>query len=111
MKLKQGDIVWVSLSPTYGHEQHGMRPAIILQDTSVFVAGNTTLVAPITSKIKSYPLQVDLDNRTQTQGTILCTQARALDLDARQAIFKEHAPDDITQQCCEIVQLLLQFNI
>lgn len=103
---KQGEIYKVNLNPVSGHEQANYRPVIVLQVTGLPVPGNTVIVAPITSVVKPYPLQVPLDERSKTQGVILCTQLRALDLAARHAKLIETAPEDITRECCDIAKSL-----
>ena len=35
MKLGRGVVVVVDLDPTFGHEQHGMRPCIVVSDPDV----------------------------------------------------------------------------
>ena len=108
---KQGEIYKVNLNPVSGHEQANYRPVIVLQVTGLPVPGNTVIVAPITSAVKSYPLMVSLDERTQTKGVVLCTQLRALDLSARHAKLIEMAPEDITQECCDIAKSLFSSEI
>lgn len=109
-KFSQGDIVLVDLNPVVGHEQANKRPVLVLQVSDVHVLGGTTIVAPITSRVKNHPLQIELDERTKTSGVILCTQIRAVDLTARHGVILESVPDDILQECCEIVQDLVQFR-
>jgi mRNA interferase MazF len=53
------------------------------------------LVCPITNTNKHHPFHIELDERTQTTGVILCDQAKMLDLKARNAQFKEECPKDI----------------
>lgn len=110
MQFKQGDIVLVDLNPVVGHEQAEKRPVVILQTSKVHVMGGTVVVAPITSKMKTHPLQVNLDQRTRTQGVVLCTQIRALDLKRRNAHFLETIPSDILEECCDIVKQLIDLD-
>ncbi len=105
MKFSRGDIVKVNLSPTKGHEQADYRPALVMN--SVPLPGNLNIVVPITTKIKSYPLEVELDNRTSTEGVIMCFQIRALDLIARNATYIEKAPKDILDTCVDYISRLV----
>ena len=89
-KLHQGDIVWLNFDPQAGHE-----------------GGRLAVVCPITSHSHRFPTHVALDERTKTQGLILCEQCKSLDLDARDAKFIEKAPDDIVQEAVDIVHSLL----
>jgi mRNA interferase MazF len=105
--MKQGSIILIDLNPVLGHEQANKRPCLVLQTDMVHVLGGTTIVAPITSKEKKHPLQIKLDQRTKTQGVILCSQIRAIALNARNAVFLEMVPKDILEECCDIVQQLV----
>ena len=102
MKFHRGDIVKVSFDPTLGHEQANYRPAVVLND--VPLPGGVNICAPITTKQKTYPLEVELDKRTSTQGVVLTFQLRTLDLTARGAKFIEQMPDDLVELCSDYVR-------
>ncbi len=102
--FQKGDIVKVNLNPTKGHEQGNFRPVLVMN--SVLLPGGLNIVLPITSKQKSYPLEVELDDRTTTQGVILCFQIRTVDLAARGASLIEKAPDDIVEICNDYLHRL-----
>ncbi len=99
--FSRGDIVSVNLDPTKGHEQGNYRPVLIIN--SVPLPGGINIILPITSKEKTYPLEIPLDKRTKTSGMILCFQIRTLDLSSRDARFIEKAPGDIVEKCCEYI--------
>ena len=99
-----GDIVLVNLNPAKGHEQQNIRPVLIMN--SVPLPGGLNIILPITSKVKSYPLDVSLDRRTKTQGTIMCYQIRTLDLATRNARYLETVPQDIVQCCSDYINRL-----
>jgi mRNA interferase MazF len=104
---KQGDIVWLNFDPRAGHEQQGRRPAVIVSNDDVNgFLNKRAMVCPITGTNKGYPFQPLLDNRTGTQGVVLCDQAMFLDLDARHAADSEAIPDDLLR---EIVDILVGF--
>ena len=104
MTFNKGDIVRVNLNPTRGHEQGNYRPVLVMN--SVPLPGGLGIILPITSKQKSYPLEVELDDRTKTQGTILCFQVRAVDLTSRGAKIIEKAPSDIVDICNDYLHRL-----
>ena len=105
MRFSRGSIVKVDMNPTKGHEQGNYRPVMVMND--VPLPGGLNIVLPITSKVKSYPLEVELDSRTVTSGVVLCFQVRTLDLQSRRATYIEHAPDDIVEICSEYVYRLI----
>ena len=102
--FQKGDIVKANLNPTKGHEQGEYRPLLVMN--SVPLPGGINIVLPITNQKKTYPLVVELDQRTSTQGVVLCFQIRTLDLAARGASFIEKAPDDIVELCNDYLHRL-----
>jgi len=73
---------------------------------SVPLPGGVNIVLPITSHKKTYPLEVELDSRTKTQGVVLCFQIRTLDLKVRGATLIEKAPLDIIETCNDYLHRL-----
>lgn len=102
MTFRRGDIVKVKLNPVSGHEQGNYRPVLVMND--VMLPGDINIVLPITTKAKTYPFEVELDNRTKTKGLILCFQIRTVDLLSRKAVFIEKAPDDIVDLCSDYIK-------
>ena len=94
----------MNLNPTKGHEQGNYRPVLVMN--TVPLPGGLSIVLPITSKEKSYPLEVELDGRTMTQGVVLCFQVRAVDLASRGAKMIEKAPADIVDTCNDYLHRL-----
>jgi mRNA interferase MazF len=101
---RQGDIIWCVFDSRKGHEQQGRRPALVASNevTNVFLNGRA-MVCPISNTNKGYPIQPTLDNRTKTQGVILCDQSMVLDLNARKAEFIERLPEDILADAVDII--------
>lgn len=100
---RQGDIVVMDFNPQSGHEQSGRRPAIVLSNDVLNQHSSLALVCPITNTNKKHPFHVELDERTQTTGVILCDQVKMLDLNARNTKIKEKCPEDIWLEAREIV--------
>jgi mRNA interferase MazF len=104
---ERGDIVWLSFSPQQGHEQAGMRPAIVLSSKSYNQSSKLMLACPITSKIKNYPFEVRI-RAGAIDGVILADQIRNLDWTARGASFAVRAPHSVTEQTQKLVEILLE---
>lgn len=100
---KQGDIIVMDFSPQRGHEQRGRRPAIVLSNNILNQHSSVALVCPITNTNKNHPFHIELDERTQTTGVILCDQAKMLDIKARNAEFKEECPEDIWNEAKDLI--------
>lgn len=101
---RQGDIIRLSFDPQIGHEQKGRRTAIVVSNNSFndFVR-TAAMVCPITHTDRGIPIHMRLDSRTQTNGVVLCDQAKILDLQKRDAEFIEKAPADIVAEISDII--------
>jgi mRNA interferase MazF len=105
--VKQGDIIFVSFAPAKGREQTGMRPALVISNTCYNHQSNFVLACPITSTIKPIKIRVPLDDRTKTQGDILCEQVRIIDLLTREHHVVEQIPKDKLREVYNIVNTLI----
>ena len=104
VNFNQGDIIYLDFNPQTGHEQKGRRPAIIITNNLFNKYSKMLMVCPITNTNKNHPFHIMLDNRCKTTGTILCDQARTLDITARNATFIEKAPDDIIIKVTQLIK-------
>jgi len=97
--VKRGDIYLVSLDPTKGHEQQGIRPVLIVSPDAFNALTGTPIVVPITTGgafARARGFAVSLTGAgTRTTGVIRCDQPRPLDLAARNARLLEPVPSTI----------------
>ena len=105
--VNQGDIIFVNFSPTKGREQSGERPALVISNTKYNHQSGFILACPIISTVKTMNIRVPLDERTATQGDILCEQVRIIDLMERSHRVIESAPQDILQEVYKVVNALI----
>lgn len=98
--VRQGDIFMVNFNPSKGHEQKSQRPAIALSNDLVTETSNMTIVAPISSTARHYPMYHRLQTTTKIYGQVLLDQTIALDLNARgvvEHILRQELKDIIYQ--------------
>lgn len=100
-ELQQGDILFLDFDPTFGHEQRGYRPCIVLTK-SIKYLNYMIGVAPITSNSKEFSLPTSM----QEQGKILLEHHRLLDLESYKFRFVEAAPSEFTEECLGTLKLL-----
>ena len=50
---KSGDIVWLNFTPQSGHEQAGLRPALVLSPSAYNRKTNLAVCCPMTTQIKN----------------------------------------------------------
>lgn len=100
--MERGDIYLVSLDPTSGHEQQGMRPVLIISPTAFNELTRTPIVLPITSGgnfARTAGFTVSLTgSSTQTTGVVRCDQPRALDVRSRHGRKLENASPVILKE-------------
>lgn len=100
----QGNIIYLDFEPQAVHEQKGRRPAMVVSnDTFNNLIKSAALVCPIINTDRGFPLHVSLHGRIKTTGVIMCEQVKSLDIYARNAEFKEKAPQDIVDEVVDIL--------
>ena len=105
--VSQGDLISVNFAPTKGREQTGERPALVISNTKYNKQSGFVLACPITSTKRAMNIRVPLDERTTTQGDILCEQVRIIDLMERSYRVIESAPQDILQEVYKVINALI----
>jgi mRNA interferase MazF len=81
----RGDVVWVTMNPSVGHEQSGRRPALVLSPASYNSKVGLAILCPVTNQVKGYPFEVALPDGLPVQGVVLADQAKSLDWRSREA--------------------------
>jgi len=89
---KRGDIIWTDFDPAAGHEQKGIRPALVLSPEPFNKKILLALVAPITSRVRGHAFEVPLQGQ-KVSGVILCQQVKTIDFVERGVSFAEKAPE------------------
>ena len=93
--VKQGSIIKINFDPIIGSEQGGYRPAVVVSNDFLISKTNIIGICPITTKqTRKTALNVLLDNRTTTQGAILCAHQRAVDIKNRKYTIVEQLPEE-----------------
>lgn len=94
----RGDMVWVNLGPTAGHEQTGRRPVLVLSPRAYSAKTGLALVCPVTSQVKGYPFEVELPDERELHGVILADHLRSIDWRSRNAEFTANLPADVVTE-------------
>lgn len=106
--FEQGDIVYMDFDPQAGHEQRGRRPALVVSSDLFNRVNSLTMVCPITHTDRGSPFHIRLDDRTETDGVVMCDQVRMLDPNSRRAAFEEKAPDDVLAEAVDIIRGIIE---
>lgn len=101
---KQGDIVYVNFNPTKGHEQKGMRPAVVISDVIFNQYTKMSILCPITSNTKAFPTHYILEDTKKVFGAVLCEHVRSIDYEIRNLKFVEKLSDN------DLLSVMTLFN-
>lgn len=102
----RGDLVWLEFTPQTGHEQAGIRPALVVSPYIYNKASGLCVVFPVTSRIKGYPFEVKITSLL-VNGVILSDQVKSLDWKARKARFIDKADANITDEVLTLFNTLI----
>ncbi|TBR20823.1 endoribonuclease MazF [bacterium] len=91
----RADVVWLDFNPQAGHEQAGLRPALVLSPKDYNRKSGLAVFAPVTSKVKGYPYEVQLPPGLPVQGVVLADQVRSMDWRTRRARSFGRVPEGV----------------
>ncbi len=98
--VNRGDIYLVSLDPTEGREQKGVRPVLVVSPAEFNAATRLPVILPITSGgafARRIGFAVPISG-IKTTGVVRCDQPRVVDLEARRGRRVDTLPQDILDE-------------
>ena len=102
----RGDIVWLNFTPQAGHEQKGLRPALVISPQRYNKKTGLAVCCPITSNSKGYPFEVLVKGK-KINGAILADHLKNLDWKTRKAKFIEKADSAVMAECLGKISVLI----
>jgi mRNA interferase MazF len=105
-----GDLVWIDLEPTRGHEQSGHRPAIVLTPREYNARSGLCIMCPITSRARGDPFEVALSQAHAISGVILADQVRSVSSEKRYVKMADAASVELLDEVRERLAVLLQIE-
>ncbi len=90
----QGDVVFLDFNPTKGHEQTGIRPAVVISTNTFNKNTKMVILCPITSNNKEFPTHYQLEDTKKIHGSVLCEHVRSVDYEIRNLKFVEKLSDN-----------------
>jgi len=110
--MKRGDIFMVSLDPTSGHEQRGIRPVLVVSPDDFNRITKTPIVLPITTGgnfARTAGFAVHLTRPgIKTRGVVRCDQPRSVDIPSRGGRKIETVPDDVVEEALAKLSAILE---
>ena len=99
--------MWLTFDPQAGHEQAGVRPAVVLSPRVYNERSSLIAVVPVTRQIKGYPFEVVLPPDLPVHGAVLSDQIKSVDWRARDARFICSLPETILKNILQRACVLL----
>ncbi len=110
-KPLRGEIWLVNLNPSIGHEQTGVRPALIISDDLFNQSlADMVIVIPITSKRKGIPTHIEIDyDFMEVKSYIKTEDIRAISVDR---LIKRlgSVDNNILENVSDCLKMLLGFS-
>ncbi len=78
MEISQYEIVLVNLDSTIGSEIQKTRPCVVISPDEINHNLRTIVIAPMTTKSRSYPTRVKVKHNNQTEWVVI-DQIRTID--------------------------------
>ncbi len=80
--IERGDVIWINFPPTKGHEQSGLRPAVVISPVEYNSFSGLVLACPMTTKHKDYFFEVAIEG-PKGKSFVLVDQIRSIDIKER----------------------------
>jgi mRNA interferase MazF len=103
---ERGDIILCNFNPTVGHEQSGLRPALVLSASDLNSLTNLATVCPITSKSRGNLFDVKLDSKN-TKGIIMVYQITTIDFVTRKIKIVDKVNIETLREVIEKINVLI----
>lgn len=103
----RGDLVWITLNPTAGHEQAGRCPAMVISPRSYNRKTGLCIVCPATRQAKGYAFEVEIATPDGTTSVVLADHIRNVDWMARNIQLIHRLSDAELSEVVAIIDALL----
>lgn len=103
----RGHWIWLDFDPQAGHEQAGMRPALVLSTTAFNKASGLCIVCPVTNTQRGLRTHVAIPIGESVTGFVLCDHVKSLDFSVRRIRHIGNASPALLAAVSEIVVALI----
>jgi mRNA interferase MazF len=103
----RGDIILCNFSPTLGHEQAGLRPAVVLSDSELNKLTHMITICPITNTVRGNPFEIKINNK-KTKGVILVHHIRSIDFTVRKVKIVDKIDTVLLKEVTDKINVLIE---
>jgi mRNA interferase MazF len=98
----------LNFDPTVGHEQAGVRPALVLTPYDYNSKTGLAVMCPVTSRTKGYLFEVPVPAGLAVYGYVLADAAKSLDWRTRSVSYLGDAPLELVDEVLSRLVSLLE---
>ena len=98
----------MDFAPTIGHEQTGLRPAVVISKDNYNKYTGLAVICPITTNTKKFFTHYELINTKKVKGSVLCEHVRSIDFKARKQSFVEKISEYELEEIIDIVNGIIE---
>jgi mRNA interferase MazF len=102
----RGDIVYIDVNPSLGHEQKGRRPCLVLTEKKYNIKTELVIAIPITSRPLRYGTELPLEGQ-KIVGSLMVQQIKTLDWKLREIEFIEKIKKETLKKCQNLIISIL----
>lgn len=97
----------LNFEPQAGHEQMGLRPALVISHTAFNQKRGFAFVCPVSNTDRKNPFYVRIPEGLAVTGVIMCDQMRSLDYMARQSEYIGACPASLLTEVLQRIKPIL----
>ena len=104
---KRGTFVWINCDPQAGHEQKGIRPALVVSHTKFNQKTGFVMLCPVSNTKRKNSFYVPIPSGYSVTGVIMSDQLRSLDYEARDIKFICECPEELLKEVLRRIKPIL----
>jgi mRNA interferase MazF len=104
---QKGDFIIANFNPQSGHEQKGLRPALVISNNPFNEITGLVIVCPLTSSERAFPLHVAVTDNPDVHGFVMVEQVKSIDYKARKVKRIGRASDSVLEEVLALLDACL----
>lgn len=105
--FQRGTFVWINCDPQAGHEQKGIRPALVVSHTKFNQKTGFVMICPVSNTKRKNSFYVSIPSGYGVTGVIMTDQLRSLDYEAREIEFICECPEATIKEVLRRIKPIL----
>ena len=104
---QKGDFVWLNFDPQTGHEQQGVRTALVISNSLFNQKTGLCILCTTTTKDRGFPFHKEISSGLKVKGFVMTEQVKSLDYRARNIKFISKAPTDLLDDVLALIDAII----